>query len=69
MLWTRMRQWLEATLQRSRMEKEMDDEMRFHIDARIEDLMNRGLSAEEAARRARLCDMPRVNSGEARLSQ
>jgi macrolide transport system ATP-binding/permease protein len=39
---------------RSRFEGELDDEMRFHLEARAEDLMRAGMSREEARRRARL---------------
>src|SRR5687768_10882054 len=42
-----------ALLRRSRMEREMDDEMWFHVEARAADLVARGLSPDEAARRAR----------------
>ena len=36
------------------MESEMDTELRFHIEARAEDLMQKGLSRTEAMRRARI---------------
>jgi hypothetical protein len=36
--WSRLRSWLRATLERSRMESEMDAELRFHIEAAAEDL-------------------------------
>jgi putative ABC transport system permease protein len=36
------------------MEREMDAELRFHIEARAEDLMRGGMSREEAMRRARI---------------
>ncbi len=41
-------------LRRSRMEREMDAELRFHIEAFAEDLVRSGVSREEALRRARL---------------
>jgi macrolide transport system ATP-binding/permease protein len=53
-LWSRLRSWLQAILQRSRMESEMDAELRFHMDAYAEDLMRGGVPREEAKRRARL---------------
>ena len=31
-LWSRIRSWFNATLRRSRMESEMDVELRFHIE-------------------------------------
>src|SRR5215472_194108 len=53
-LWSRMRFWLRASLRRSRMEREMDAELRFHIEAFAEDLVRRGVLREEALRRARI---------------
>jgi macrolide transport system ATP-binding/permease protein len=53
-LWGRFRSWLRATLRRSRMEREMDAEMRFHMEAYAEDLVRGGAQREEAMRRARL---------------
>jgi predicted permease len=52
--WSQLRSWFSATLRRSRMESEMDAELRFHIEARAEDLMRAGVSREEAMRRARV---------------
>jgi predicted permease len=53
-LGSRLRSWLRAILQRSRVEREMDAELRFHIEAYAEDLVRRGVAREEALRRARL---------------
>ena len=53
-LWARFRSWLWATLRRSRMESEMDAELRFHMEAYAEDLVRGGVAREEAIRRARL---------------
>ena len=53
-MWTRFRSWTAATLRPSRMEREMDEEMRFHIEARAADLKSRGLRPQEALRQARL---------------
>src|SRR5208282_2037160 len=50
----RLRSWLRSTLHRSRMESEMDAELRFHLDAHAQDLIRAGASREEAFRRARL---------------
>src|SRR5271157_1393058 len=52
--WSRLRSWCTATVRRSRLESEMDAEMRFHIEAFAEDLMRGGVRQEEAMRRARL---------------
>jgi|HubBroStandDraft_3_1064219.scaffolds.fasta_scaffold01637_7 hypothetical protein len=54
MLWSRVRSWLTSILRRSRMESEMDAELRFHLEAYAEDLARRGVPRQEAARRARL---------------
>jgi predicted permease len=53
-MWHRLRSWLRAILQRSRMERDMDAELHFHLEARTEDLVHTGLPREEALRRARL---------------
>ena len=53
-LWNRLRSWLEATLRRSRTENEMDAELRFHLQAYAEELMQKGWPKEEALRPARL---------------
>jgi predicted permease len=53
-LWNRFWSWLRAVLQRTRMESEMDAELRFHIEAFAEDLVRSGVPRAEALRRARL---------------
>src|SRR5215472_10724692 len=53
-LWRRFWSWLRAATQRSRMESEMDTELRFHIEAFAEDLVRSGVTREEAVRRARI---------------
>ncbi len=53
-LWARFRSWVGATLRRSRMENEMDAELRFHMEAYAEDLVRGGMAREEAMRRARI---------------
>jgi len=53
-LWSKVRSWWSATRGRSRMESEMDAELRFHIEAFAEDLVRSGISREEAWRRARI---------------
>src|SRR5690242_1912795 len=53
-MWNRIRSWARAMLRRSRMESEMDAELRFHIEAFAEDLVRHGVSREEALRRARI---------------
>ncbi|HEX6822915.1 MAG TPA: ABC transporter permease [Candidatus Sulfotelmatobacter sp.] len=52
--WARLRSWTAAMLRRTCMEREMDEEMRFHIEAYAADLVARGVPRQEALRRARL---------------
>ncbi len=53
-LWRRIRSWTQATLDRSRMEREMDAELRFYIETLTEDLVRNGVPRVEAVRRARI---------------
>ena len=53
-LWNRLRSWLHATLRRSTLEREMDTELRFHVEAHAEELVRQGVPRQEALRRARL---------------
>ncbi|MGB2643992.1 MAG: ABC transporter permease [Candidatus Acidiferrum sp.] len=53
-IWARLRSWTDAILRRSRLEGEMDAELRFHIDAFAEDLVRGGVPRPEALRRARI---------------
>jgi len=50
----RLRSWLRASLHRSRLERDMDDEFRFHVERYAGDLVRGGVPREEAARRARI---------------
>src|SRR5260370_31383439 len=52
--WSRLRSWLDATLRRSRLESEMDAELRFHLEAFAQDLVRGGVPHQEAMRRARV---------------
>ena len=52
--WSRVRSSLRAITQRSRVENEMDAELRFHMEAYAEDLVRNGVPPQEALRRARL---------------
>ena len=49
----RLRSWLRASLHRSRLEQEMDDELRFHLERSADDLVRAGMSREAAGRQAR----------------
>jgi putative ABC transport system permease protein len=53
-LLSRLRSWLQTNLGRSRMESEMDAELRFHLEAYAEDLVRGGVPRQEAIRRARI---------------
>lgn len=53
-VWNQLCSWLKATMRRSRMEEEMDAELRFHIESYAEDLVRNGAARQEAMRRARL---------------
>jgi putative ABC transport system permease protein len=50
----KLRSFARAAWGRASFEREMDDELRFHIETRTADLVRRGLAPGEAARRARL---------------
>ena len=52
--WNRIRSWLLAVLRRARLEREMDAELRFHVEAYAEDLVRSGVSREQALRQARI---------------
>ena len=54
MLWNQFRSWLRTTLGRPQMENEMDAELRFHLEAYADDLIDKGVRREEAMRRARI---------------
>ena len=51
---SKLRSLLRALLHRSAFEREMDEELRFHLESRAADLVKAGVPAAEAARRARL---------------
>src|SRR5262245_32148722 len=52
-LTARLRSFLSAVTMRRRIEREMDEEWRFHLDARVDDLVATGLPRPEAERAAR----------------
>lgn len=53
-MWPRLRSWLRATAGRRRLEQEMEEEIRFHLQSRAEDLVRAGVPEAEAQRRARV---------------
>lgn len=50
----RLRSWIRAATSRSRLEREMDEELAFHLESYTRELIRRGLEPGEAARRARI---------------
>ena len=52
--WSRLQSWLRSAFGRNRLEADMDEEVRFHLEARAADLMREGLDSQEAMRQARL---------------
>lgn len=51
---TRVRTWLRAVTFRARLEREMDEELEFHLESYAQEMMRRGVAPEEATRRARM---------------
>ena len=51
---SRIRSYLRSILHRARTERDMDAELRFHLDAYAEDLIQTGVPHKEALRRARI---------------
>src|SRR5215510_14226495 len=50
----RLRSLLNALFKRNSLENRMDQEMRFHLESLVEDLVKSGVPREEAERRARV---------------
>jgi predicted permease len=66
---SRFMSWTNAVLRRSRLENEMEAELRFHIDSRVADLMRGGMSREKATRQTRLeFGNPEVHKDDCRSS-
>ena len=53
-MWSKLVSWLRAVVARTRMEIEMDAELRFHVETFAEDLVRSGVPREKALRRARI---------------
>ena len=53
-MWTRLRLWFTAVVRRTRFERELADELAFHVRARAGEWERRGLSPAAARRRARI---------------
>jgi len=52
--WSRLRSWLRSVIGRRRLETEMEEEVRFHLEARASELMREGLHPREAMRKAQI---------------
>src|SRR5665213_1456503 len=50
----RLRSWWDAIVHRSRVDSDVENELRFHVDAYTQDLVQSGVPVEEAARRAKV---------------
>src|SRR3954469_17441507 len=46
--------WLQRLLRRDRLERELNDEVSYHIERQTQDLVNRGVDPKEAARQVAL---------------
>jgi putative ABC transport system permease protein len=53
-MFPKLRSFWETIRNRSQFERDLDDEMLFHLEARMEDLVRSGLSKQDATRRARI---------------
>src|SRR5581483_2201820 len=53
-MFARMRSFARSLFRRSAMERDMADELNFHVDARAADLESSGVPHEQALRRARI---------------
>jgi len=53
-MWVRLRSLWKAIRHRTQFEHDLDDELRFHLEQRVDDLVRGGLSRDDAQRRARL---------------
>jgi predicted permease len=51
---SRFRSWFDSIFRRRRSEREMDEELRSHVESRAEDLVRSGIPREEALRRAHI---------------
>ena len=53
-MFARIRSWMKALVGRRHLERDMSDELSFHVQARADDWVRTGLPREEALRRARI---------------
>ena len=53
-LWSQFQSWIRAMAHRTRLESDMDAELRFHMETYAKDMQRQGVANEEAMRRAKL---------------
>jgi len=53
-LFSQLRSWFRSTFRRSRLERDMDAELRFHLETYADDLIRSGVPRDEALRLAQL---------------
>lgn len=53
-LFAKTRSWMRSVSHDSQLQRDMDEELRFHVASYVDDLVKGGLSREEAMRRARM---------------
>src|SRR5271168_3180102 len=51
---SQLRSWWNALVRRRRIDQDIEAELQFHIDAHTQQLIETGVSPQEAARRARI---------------
>ena len=51
---SRLRSWSQTLFRRDQRDREMETELRFHVESHADDLARNGLSPDEALRQARL---------------
>ncbi|HYO99377.1 MAG TPA: ABC transporter permease [Pyrinomonadaceae bacterium] len=54
-MWGKRKLWLRALFRREQMERELDRELRFHLEREMEENLRRGMSAEAARQAALRC--------------
>src|SRR5579885_2503989 len=50
----RTRSWFRSVSHDARLQRDMEDELRFHVESYVDDLVKSGVPREEAVRRARI---------------
>ena len=53
-MFARLRSFLKALIRRGQFENTLTEELRFHLDVYVDDLVEKGISRDEAYRQARV---------------